>query len=278
MNSARTNPPGLENASAPAGEIRFAEPMLPQIKWSWSKIFFLVILTVVIHVTLICFFGTKKQIVPRRVENVPHLQLANDQDQFIALANPTLFALPNPRDFSSAIWLKVPFVTTPSFRWTNSPQWLALDAGNPGAVFQQLQQAAPALQIQLKVKPPAVFPALDVSTGTAMPQTSTLNILGGLAMRLQDNGVSLPSLAYNGVIPPSKIQVLVDTTGTVVSAILLPLIDTTEAADRWDPADQRALEIARRLRFAPAGQMTFGDIIFRWHTVPVPLNQTQTNP
>jgi hypothetical protein len=40
-----------------------------------------------------------------------------------------------------------------------------------------------------------------------------------------------------------------------------------------DKADQRALQLARDLRFAPASRLMFGEITFTWHTVPM----TSTN-
>lgn len=278
MKNASAHSPVLENAVTPSDENRFAAPDPANLNWPWRKIFFLVVLAVVAHVALIKFFGTHKQIVPRPVANVPHLQLANEADQFIALANPTLFALPNPRDFASVIWLKVPAVTPPSFRWNEPPQWLPLDTGNPGAAFQQFLPSPGVPEIQLNVKPPPELSVPSVSLGGALPQSSTLKIIGELAQRVLLNPVVLPSLPYNNVIPPSKIQVLVSPTGTVISAILLPLTDSLEAVERCDPADQRALELARRLRFAPARQLAFGEIIFQWHTVPGPLNQPQTSP
>ena len=33
-------------------------------------------------------------------------------------------------------------------------------------------------------------------------------------------------------------------------------------------ADQRALQLVRKLRFAPASQLMFGEVTFIWHTVP----------
>jgi TonB family protein len=57
------------------------------------------------------------------------------------------------------------------------------------------------------------------------------------------------------------VQVLVDAAGNVVSTVLL-------TPSGYDAADQRALELARALRFTPSSSLTFGRIIFNWHTVP----------
>ncbi len=86
--------------------------------------------------------------------------------------------------------------------------------------------------------------------------------------------LALPSLPDDDVIPPSRIQVLVDQSGRIVSAILLPSTDSTEAIQRCDAADQRALGIAKQLRFNPARQLDLGEILFSWHTVPMHSNNS----
>jgi hypothetical protein len=73
------------------------------------------------------------------------------------------------------------------------------------------------------------------------------------------------------VIAPSKIQVLVDAAGNVVSTVLLPPDNGYAAADYYAAADQRALELARALRFAPSTNLTLGRVIFNWHIVPMTI-------
>jgi hypothetical protein len=82
--------------------------------------------------------------------------------------------------------------------------------------------------------------------------------------------MNLPSWPYADVIAPSCVQVLVNAAGEVVSTTLLPLDNRSEAASRYDAADQRALDLARTARFAPAPRLTIGRLIFNWHTVPPP--------
>ena len=73
---------------------------------------------------------------------------------------------------------------------------------------------------------------------------------------------ALPSLPRNDVIGPSTVQVLVDTAGNLASAVVV-------APNADAEADQLALQLVRNLRFAPAPRLTFGEITFTWHTVPV---------
>ena len=79
----------------------------------------------------------------------------------------------------------------------------------------------------------------------------------------------------NDVIAPSKVQLLVNEAGNVISAVLLPPDSGYIAADQYDRADQRALELARAARFAPSSRLTIGRMIFNWHTVPPPAPRTR---
>jgi hypothetical protein len=78
------------------------------------------------------------------------------------------------------------------------------------------------------------------------------------------------------LIAASKIQVLVDTTGNVISAILLPADYGYETEARDEGADQMALQLARAARFVPRDQISIGQMVFNWHVVPPPV--TATNP
>jgi hypothetical protein len=116
-------------------------------------------------------------------------------------------------------------------------------------------------------------PAAELSTPTLPVETvpaknSTMQIEGELAQRQLPSEISLTNWPYADVIAPSKVQALVDAAGNVVSTVLLPPDNGFTAADYYDAANQRALEIARSLRFTPSSSPTFGRIIFNWHTVP----------
>jgi len=244
--------------------------------WYGKKLFLLITIALGIHLGLIWFFGNKTPVVPRRVSHVPRLQLADDQNQMIALQDPTLFALPNRRDFSSAAWSTIPVVREPSFQWNESPRWLAPETKSPEATFEAFAHAPARLKIAPEVKPPPVMTGTPAQMGGAMPVASSLDILGDLAGRGLISTVDLPSLPYDNVIPASRVQVLVDPAGEIVSAVLLPPTDSTEAVERCDAADQEALAIARQLRFGPASQLNVGELDFCWHAVPVRLNHDQT--
>jgi hypothetical protein len=258
----------MNDASANVPTLRLAEPK-PSERWSHQRWLALVALIFAAHIALIFLFGEKKQVAARAVVNAPTLKLANDSDELLALNEPALFALPNPKDFASAVWLKMPDVKQPSFRWTEPPRWLPLPAENLGATFQEFMQTNffAAYQFHFKPQPELSEPVLPVQP--ALAQNSTLQIEGALAQQRLLNEINLPSLPYNDVIAPSKVQMLVDGAGNVVSAVLLPSENSLEALSHYDVADQHALEIARTMRFEPAPRLTFGKLIFNWHTVPL---------
>jgi hypothetical protein len=265
----------MNDAPANLPTFGLAEPKRNE-GWSRQRWLTLIALVFVAHVGLIFIFGAKKQIAPRTVKSVPQLQLADNDNELVALDDPTLFALPNVKDFAAAVWLKMPVIAPPDFRWTESPRWLALADGKLGATFAQFMQTNRFAAFQLDFKPPPQLSEPVSPVEPALTQISTLQIAGDLAQRRLLNQLDLPSWPYANVIAPSKVQVLVNAAGDVVSTVLLPPDNGFTAADYFADADQRALELARAARFAPAPRVTFGQLIFNWHTVPP--NTTTNEP
>jgi hypothetical protein len=229
----------------------------------------LVALVFAAHVLLLFAFGGRKQIVPRAVTNVPTLNLADNSSEWLVLNDPTLFALPHQKDFASAVWLPVPAMKPLSFRWTELPRWLLLSTNDLGLAFNQFMQTNRFAGFDLQLKSPVKLSAPGLPAEPALAQTSTLQIQDDLAQRQLLDPINLPSWPYANVIAPSKVQLLVNESGNVVSAVLLAPDSGFTAADQYDQADQRALELARTARFAPSSRLTVGRMIFNWHTVPV---------
>jgi TonB family protein len=250
MNEAAANPSALPSDRPPTEN------------WPRSRWFTVIVLAFAAHVGFILTFGENKPVVPRAVTDIPALRLASSADELPALADPTLFALPHQHDFAAAGCLNTPEVKPPSFRWTEPPRWLPLSGDNLGAAFGEF------VQTNLFAENPLDFkPAPELSKPTLPPeplpaQNSTMQIEGELAQRELPSQISLTNWPYADVIAPCVAQVFVDPAGNVVSTVIL-------SPSGYDAADQRALELARTLRFAPAPQPTVGKIIFNWHTVPV---------
>jgi len=265
MNEAAANSPGLAKPQPPGD----GWPVEPRNQ-GWSRNRWLAVITLIFatHVALICLFGQKKPAVPRAVTNVPMLRLANDVDEPLALNDPTLFALPHQRDFASAVWLKLPAVKSPSFRWTEPPRWLPLSADDLGATFGRLMQTNRFATYRLDFRPALALSTPVLPVEPMLPQDSTMQIGGELARRQLPAEITLTNWPVAAVIAPSVVQVLVDAAGNVISTVLLPPGSGFTATDQYNDADQRALVIARTLRFTPSPGPTIGRIIFNWHTVP----------
>ncbi len=264
----------MNAASAEPHPTRLAETKSPdEGPWTRSRWLTVVALVFSAHVLLLFAFGGRKQVVPRAVANVPTLSLADYSNEWLALNDPTLFALPNQKDFASAVWLPAHSVNPPSFRWLEPPGELSLSGGKLGALFNEFMQTNRFPDFELQLKPPVKLSAPGLPMESAPAQTSTLQIQDDLAQRQLLDPIHLPSWPYANVIAPSKVQLLVNEAGDVVSAVLLPPGSGFITANQYAPADQRALELARAARFAPASRLTVGRMIFNWHTVPV----TNTN-
>jgi hypothetical protein len=261
MNSPAANLAAPESNQPPGGN------------WSGSRWFAVILLAFAAQAGFILTFGENRPPAPRTIMNVPKLRLANAADELPSLNDPTLFALPQQRDFAAAGCLKMPEVNPPSFRLTESPRWLVLSADSLGAAFGEFLQTNFFVGHRLDFKPTPELSAPGLPVETAVALNSTMQIEGELAQRQLPSQISLTNWPYADVIAPSKVQVLVDAAGNVVSTVLLPPDIGFTAADYYDAANQRALEIARGLRFTPSSSLTFGRIIFNWRTMPPPNGQ-----
>jgi len=239
--------------------------------WTFRRWLTLIALVFVAHVVLIYIFGAKNAAAPGAAiphRGVPQLALADNSSELIALGDPTLFALPHGNDFTITNVLEA---NQPSFRWIGPSGELASPAAEKlGAVFSRFMETNQfaGFQSDFKPEPELSEPGLPSEMASALAQSSTLRITGDLAQRRLRGEISLPSLPWNVVAAPSRVQALVDEAGNVVSAVLLPSNNAVEAAGRAEAGDTNALQIARTLRFTPASRATFGELVFNWLTVP----------
>lgn len=252
-----------------SGELGASGETNPRTGRSWplSRWLLLILIVLAAHIALIFIFGTRKPITPVAVKNAPRLELAAGAGEWLMLNDPTLFALPNINGFSAA-WIRPPPLRFHQQEWTEAPRWLQLPVGELGAIFNQFMATNHFAAFQFELKPPPGFTVPLVPLAPKFAETSTLRIEGDLARRPLLAPMKLPSWPYADVIAPTKVQVLVNAAGEVVSAVLLPPADSGEI--RNPDADRRALELARAARFAPASDLTIGRLIFDWCTVAPP--------
>jgi len=243
-------------------EIHAFTPLPPASGWSWQKLVLIILFAFTTHLAFVFVLGAKKTVPPRPVTNVPLFRLADNPSELIRLTDPTLFVLPHANEFAPADWAQPPVVTAPSFRWTEPPPFLPPATDMLGAVFQTFMQTNRFVPQPLSFKPAPQLILPTLAIPSLLPQQSTWQLSGAIASRRLLSELTVPTLALNDILSPSRVQVLVDQAGNVVSAVLLESSGDNET-------DLTALALSRTLRLAPAVKLGFGEIIFNWHTVPV---------
>ena len=254
-----------------------AAPQEPQA-WSSRHWWSVIALAVAAHFALVFIFGAKNGRPVRPVARVPFLQLARPNDELIGLEDPTLFALPHPHDFAAATVTTWPLMAPAPLRWTTPPHWLALSSTNVGQSLRQFLNTNQNIPWELNFQPEPQFNQTAISSPGTHTQTSSFRLRGELTRRALLTPLVLRNWPNADVIAPSKVQVLVNASGKVISAVLLPADYGFESANRDDAADQEALNLARAARFSPARELTVGQIIFNWHAVPLAVGETNLPP
>jgi len=230
-----------------------------------------------LQVCLIFALSDRAPIHPRPVVPTPALRFAGPAwAEALPLMDPALFALPHRHGFSGPAWMQVPPAPARPFVWSEEPGWLMLEPIQLGQSFGHFAQT------NLLAPPEAAAfpePALSLPAGPPLAASqgqSTVRIEGPLAQRHLLNPPVLPPQPYSDLLTNTVVQLVVDTEGRTVSATLLSPIPSISAE-----ADRLALETARAARFGPvrdkgpAGgqspfhQLTWGRMIFQWHTVPL---------
>jgi hypothetical protein len=230
----------------------------------------MVVLVLGAHFALVYIFGAKHGPPARLPSRVPVLKIAPMANPFIALNDPTLYALPHDNDFANANWPKPTSDQPPTFRWKETPAWLCLSGESLTKTFSQFMATNHGDDWSLNFKPVTRFSDPEPPEISTLPQQSSLHLRGELAQYRWLNPRPLPDWPSLEVIAPSKVQVVVDVAGRVLSAVLLPPDHGLELAVRNEQADRCALEIARAARFFPPSTLIVGQMIFNWHAVPAP--------
>ena len=233
----------------------------------------------VLQAGFVFLLGDRSIATPRSTATEPRIVLAPAADpDTTALADPTLFAWDGPRGFSAEAWLRIspPAHRPPQFTELQRSLQLQPTDLTPTARLLDSSEAKPPVLALAKAFPTAP-PSTSALTETTVPTNSFLAVAAPLDARLIAAPITLPSWPFPDVLPPSFVRVRVDARGAVQSVTLLESCGLAAA-------DQRAVETAHDLRFAPlvdapspytvapAGPMIAGEVEFHWHTVPPPAN------
>jgi hypothetical protein len=220
---------------------------------------------------------------------IPLLRLAGESwAPFLALTDPTWFALPHPQGFSGLAWMKVskPGETNSDqldpvdfhgFNYTNSPEcapeWLRLSHEQPGLTFAEFVRTNVFGPARLPASPELALTLPELVPLPLSRERSELHVEGELARRTLLSRFVLESKPSSVLLTNSVVQVVVDAAGWPQRAALLKGSGSAQA-------DQEALEKTAVARFTPlAGDgsnqgdsskpaLTPGLLVFEWHTVP----------
>jgi hypothetical protein len=245
--------------------------------WSASRWCGLILLVLSLQLGLIFWLSDRTPQRPHPQAQVPVLRPAGALPaEFLALSDPTWFALPHPQGLSGRAWMQVPEPQPHYFNWTSPPAWLLLPQEPPGAAFYAFVRsndfgaAVPAATSELVLTLPEPTPV------PLAGERSELRLAGALAQRALVTRVELTNRLSADLLTNSVVQAVVDAKGWPQTVTLLTG-SSLATRDQVD-ADREALARAAVLRFAslPDGDkaapalLTEGLLVFVWHTVPEP--------
>jgi hypothetical protein len=205
----------------------------------------------------------------------PTLHLAGPASgPWLALHDPTLFALPHQQGFSGPAWLQVPRQESPPFVWAEPAHWLELPVEQLGVTFNRFIETNPFSVAEGLPRAEPELTQCELGASAAFPQKSRLRQAGGLAGRRLLTPIQLTNWTCVEMLTNTVVQMLLDVQGRPVSLRL-------DSFSGLKSADQYALDQARVARFEPLsgpGPQTtmdplaglqWGQLIFEWQTVPL---------
>jgi len=263
------NPPATESNGFPEHLVTHEKP------WSFLRWIVVVGLTFAAHIAFIYALGSHKLTATRPVKNDVRMQIAFARSELLELQDPTIFAGPHGHGFAGSTWLKPPEIELPTFRWTEPPRLLPLATEQLGASFLNQSFADPLTIANPTIAPPPTFSVLLPPTPPAPVIQSSFRVAGALTTwQPVTASAPLPLQRARDGLTNSVVQVLVDDSGQVLSATLMP------PGSGLVEADQLALKVAATARFIPPdakASLTVGSLIFEWQSVP-PTNNPSTTP
>lgn len=234
----------------------------------WLGLFGLIF---IVQVGLIFILSDRKPAQRRALRQFPVVRVASPASaEFLALLDPTLFALPNRQGFSSA-WLKWPRIEFRQLDWSEPTNWLGLSLEQLGTSFKAgIETGSSSSLLAVSLPEPRV--ARPEGEPLAAPKLhSAWRLEGALSARRLLQRLELPSWPHTELLTNSVVQLVIDAQGRPCS---LPILLTSSGHKE---ADDLALNLAKRLRFEPIGgsdsanvRLDLGRIIFDWSTVPSP--------
>jgi hypothetical protein len=236
----------------------------------------MVTLVFIVQLGLIYWLGNRTLIRPRLPAGGLTLRLAGPvPSELQTLNDPTLFVLPHPEGSWGSMRRGTPQAEFHPFEWSAPANHFPLAMERLGTVFSQVFQTSdlPALQLPAQLQAAPTLP--DLPPLPVFAGQSVLQLEDGLAQRRLLAPLQLQPFTNADILANSVVRVGVDAGGQPVSATLLSRSGSALA-------DQYALDKAWAARFEPlrgssadillkpTAHLSWGRMIFQWHTVPMP--------
>ena len=252
-------------------------------RWSRRCWLGLIVLVLGIQVGLIFWLGERSPIRRRPAASGLTVRLAGSASaELLTLRDPTLFVLPRPQGLASPAWLKTPQPAVRAFVWPEPTNYPVPAMAQPGAAFNRFVETNSFLPVLPPVKPEPQRSLPDLQPQRVSAGQSAVRLEDALAQRRLITPLDLHSWTNHDILANSVVQLVVDADGVPRSVTLLSGCGS-------QPADQQALERAWAARFEPLGrnpavaapdptaQLSWGRMIFLWHTVPPPPTNAPTS-
>lgn len=231
--------------------------------WSRGRWAMTVSIVVALQLALVLALSRRPDIQPRTGLNTQVILPESVAVELQALTDPMLLAAGGPHSFA-AVWLKTPEIPGVDADWEEPPQWLPLDPGLLAREFLEFARSNVASLHGLAFKTkPRVLPSAGLASPAPLRMASTLRVLGALTNRTLLRTPELPSWPATDLLLPSKVRVVVDGRGRIISAIL-------QSSSGSEEADRFAVNQAMQMSFAPASPgiqhqaLTLGQLEFQW--------------
>jgi hypothetical protein len=244
----------------------------PRARWpaSW---WIAVALVFLVQLGLMFWVGDAPAPTQTHTAPVPNLQLVGTNSApALALLDPTLFALPHREGFAQA-WLTLTNQPYRPFTWNDEPAALELPVQSLGSAFAHFVATNFPFSAPQWLLPEPEPQEPEPARPEMWPTHSTWLLAGGLENRELLTPLDLRSWTSSDLLTNSIIRVLVDAQGRPVSAALLAPGSGSREADAFALAQARTARFnpvaaSAHLAGNPLSGLTWGNLIFQWHTVP----------
>ncbi len=194
---------------------------------------------------------------------------------FGEIPDPATLATVNRQGFSGPLWS----AGTRRQLTTGLPAEGGFALDGVSSIQPSFPRARPGLPSPAEFNLPALAPSPETGEVGARPllaENSELRLEGEIRSRRVVSSTLLPAWTNLEVLNSSTIQILVDRSGGVLSATLLP------PGSGLVSADQFALQRARSVRFEPVTgtgpDLQWGNLEFVWRTIPIAANTSSAAP